>query len=81
MAHSSPHKVIFFIVPMKKNSKGNIYQAGCASAEPVARLCRTSTTLRVMLQHQTVVEANTFYDHAASYFPYIQPWSNISCQR
>lgn len=38
MAHSSPHKVIFHCCSNEKeNSKGNIYQVGCALAEPVAQ--------------------------------------------
>lgn len=57
MAHSSPHKVVFHCCSNEKdNSKDNIYQASCTLAESVAPLCRTSTALRVLLQHHTVTE-------------------------
>lgn len=64
----------------KGNSKGNTYHTGCALAESVAHLCRTSTRLRALLQHQVMLEDKMFYDHPTNWFPYIHLWSNIPCQ-
>lgn len=64
----------------KQNSKGNIYHAGCALAESIAHLCRTSTRPRALLQHQVILEDKVLYDHSSNWFLYIHLWSNILCQ-